>query len=145
LRGCLPKEEEIMIGQPHKVGGVINLENGETIKELVLKVPGDSLFIIEFIGTNAFAQLDQEIFVALQVTTNSSLGVYPLVPIGRSPFTDPEYPVRIFGSQVARLYADPKSNLILTFGRSSASGSARGFIDVSGRLVRNCLIESEKH
>lgn len=125
-----------MKGEIFCKGGVVNLENGESIKDFPLTgVPKDKLFIIEFVGINAFAQPGQVLFVALQVFTNSVQGIYPIVPSGISPFSDPEYPARIFGSQKVRLYADPNREIIITVGRHNATGEARAFIDLSGRII----------
>lgn len=137
------KKEEIMIGETFCTGGVINLENGEYIKDLNLEgLPQNRRFIIEFVGINAFAQPGQKIFVALQVHTNSRKGIYPIAPIGNSPFSDPNYPARIFGSQQVQLYADPNSDLIITVARDNDNAGARAFIDLSGRLIKSSRAES---
>jgi len=132
-----------MIGEAFCTGGVINLENGESIKDFHFQgLPKDKLFIIEFVGINAFAQPGQVFFVALQVHTNSRLGIYPIVPVGVSPFSDPTYPARIFGSQQVQLYADPNSDLIVTVARDNENADDRAFIDLSGRLITPGQVES---
>jgi len=40
--------------------------------------------------------------------TASHLGIYPIVLTGSSTIADPDFPARSFGSQLVRLYADPK-------------------------------------
>jgi hypothetical protein len=125
-----------MKGETFSTGGVINLGNGESIQDFHFTgLPKDKLFIIEFVGINAFAQPDQVLFVALQVFTNSVQGIYPIVPLGTSPFSDPTYPARIFGSQHVRLYADPNRDLIVTVARSHDNADARAFVQLSGRLI----------
>lgn len=125
-----------MTGETFCTGEVINLDDGESIKDVLFQgLPKDKLFIIEFVGINAFTQPGQVIFVALQVQTNSRKGIYPIVPIGVSPFSDPTYPARIFGSQKVRLYADPNSDLIVTVARDNDNANARAFVDLSGRLL----------
>lgn len=125
-----------MKGEIFCTGGVVNLENGETIKDSQLTgLPGDKLFIIEFVGINAFAQPGQVLFIALQVQTNSVQGIFPIVPIGASSFTDPQYPARIFGSQQVRLYADPNSEILITVARDNDTADARIFVQLSGRII----------
>ena len=125
-----------MDGETFSAGGVINLDDGESIKDFHLPVlPSDKLFIIEFVGINAFAQPGQILFIALQVHTNSLQGIYPIVPSGTSPFSDPSYPARIFGSQQVLLYADPNSTVIITVGRNTVNAEARAFVQLSGRLI----------
>ena len=130
------KKERIMNGEIFSTGGVINLENGESIKDFHLTgLPETKLFIIEFVGINAFAQPGQVLFIALQVFTNSVQGNYPRVPTGASPYSDPTFPARIFGSQHVRLYADPDSDLIITVSRNNDTADARAFVHLSGRLI----------
>ncbi|MBI9091630.1 MAG: hypothetical protein JEZ12_20665 [Desulfobacterium sp.] len=125
-----------MEGKPFKAGGVINLSDGEGIKDYPISgLPQDKLFIIEFVGINAFAQPGQTLFIALQVHTNSVQGTYPIVPIGTSPYSDPDFPVRMFGSQRILLYPDPGSDIILTVGRNNDHKDARVFVDLSGRIT----------
>lgn len=121
--------------KPLHTSGVVNLSSGEKIKDYEFNVPQGGVFIIEFVGVNAFAQHGQDLFFALQVFTNSSKGIYPLSPAGSSPYLDPEFPSRVFGSQQVKLYADPGSKLIATFARSSDSGDARALFDISGRTM----------
>jgi hypothetical protein len=126
----------MMNGEIFSTGGVINLENGESIKDFHLKgLPQDKLFIIEFVGINAFAQPGQVLFIALQIFTNFVQGIYPIVPTGASSYSDPTYPARIFGSQQVRLYADPNSDLIITVSRNNDTADARAFVHLSGRLI----------
>jgi hypothetical protein len=124
-----------MDGQPYHRTGVINLENGVGIMDFdITDLPQGKLFVIEFVGVNAFAQPDQSLFFALQVKTNTS-GVYPIVLNGESPFDDSVYPARYFGSQQVLLYADPDRTLKITFARHDSSGEARCFFDLSGRII----------
>jgi hypothetical protein len=126
----------MMNGEIFSTGGVVNLENGESIKDFHLTgLSENKLFIIEFVGINAFAQSGQILFIALQVFTNSVQGIYPIVPTGASPYSDPTYPARIFGSQQVRLYADPDSDLIITVSRNNDIADARAFVHLSGRII----------
>jgi hypothetical protein len=125
-----------MNGEIFSTGGVVNLENGETIKDFQLTgLPKDKLFIIEFVGINAFAQSGQVLFVGLQVHTNSVQGIFPIVPLGASPYSDPTYPARIFGSQQVRLYADANSHILITVARNNDTAGARTFVQLSGRII----------
>lgn len=126
-----------MDGEPFSIGSVpINLEDGESIKDFQHQgLPQGKLFMIEFVGINAFAQPGQVLFVALQVDTNFVKGIYPIVPSGASSSSGPEYPARIFGSQLVRLYADPNSDLIITVGRNNAHAEARVWVFLSGRII----------
>ena len=125
-----------MNGEIFSTGGVINLENGEGIKDFHLtEVPKDKLFLIEFVGINAFVQSGQVLFIALQLFTNSVQGIYPIVPTGASSYSDPTYPERLFGSQHVRLYADPDSDLIITVSRNNDTADARAFVHLSGRII----------
>lgn len=126
-----------MDGEPFGTGGIINLVDGETIKDFQPpEFPLDKLFIIEFVGINAGAQPDQDLTIFLQVHTNTVKRIYPIVPMGKSPSpNDPEYPIDIYGSQQVRLYADPNSELIITARRSSGTGGARAIVDLSGRII----------
>jgi hypothetical protein len=129
--------EEIMDGESFHVNGIVNLGNGERSKDFQFSaLPQGKLFIIEFVGINAFAQPGQVLFAALQVQTNSVMGVYPIVLTGSSPFPDSTYPTRIFGSQQLRLYADPDSCLIVTVDRNTdSSKDARVEFHLSGRII----------
>jgi hypothetical protein len=70
-----------MDGKPFHRGEVINLAQGDKVKETQLsKGPKNRLFIIEFVSINAFLQENQQLFVSLGVTTDSVTGVYPIVP-----------------------------------------------------------------
>ena len=124
-----------MKGKPFRVAGAVNHLEGETIKDCELSLPQDKLFIIEFVGINAFAQNGQDLFFALQVNEDSAVYTYPIAPTGSSPYLDPEYPARIFGSQQVRLYVGPGGKLIVTFARSGDNGDARAFFDISGRII----------
>ncbi len=125
-----------MTGETFCIEGLINLDNGQSIKDFVFdNLPKDKLFIIEFVGINAFAQTDQVLFIALQVYTNSKKCIYPIVPTGSSPYSDSTFPARVFGSQQVLLYSDPNSDPILTVDRSTDNGKARVFVSLSGRLV----------
>ena len=120
-----------------QTGGVINLAEGEEVKDVtILAVAPDQRFDIRFVGVNGFAQPGQILFVALQVTTVGHLGTYPIVLTGMSPFADPEFPTRCFGSQEVRLHADPGSDLLITVARHETRAGARVFVDVSGFLRR---------
>jgi hypothetical protein len=125
------------VRQSFQTGGVINLAEGEESKdETLLVVPTDQQFDIRFVGVNGFAQPGQILFVALQVTTAGYLGIYPIVLTGTSPFSDPEFPTRHFGSQEVRLHADSGSDLLITVARHETHAGARVFVDVSGFLSR---------
>jgi hypothetical protein len=125
------------IGQSFQSGGVINLAEGEEVKDAtILVVPTDQQFDIQFVGVNGFAQPGQILFVALQVTTAGRLGIYPIVLTGMSPFSDPEFPTRYFGSQAVRLHADAGSDLLITVARHETRAGARVFVNVSGFLSR---------
>jgi len=98
-----------------QIGGVVNLIEGERDKDVtIFTVPDNKRFVIEFIGINAFGQPNQSLFYALQITVSSRLGIYPFAMSGNARFHDPEFPERFFGSQLAKLYADPNSQIILT-------------------------------
>jgi len=123
-------------GDPFQKGSVVNLNDGEIVKDCTLvTVPQDKRFIIEFVGVNGFAQLGQRLFVAIQATTNGYKGAYPIVLAGRSRIEDPAFPMRRFGSQQVRLYADPGSDLIVTVARHLGRDDARVFVDVCGLLM----------
>ena len=49
--------------------------------------------------------------------------------------SDPEYPVRLWGSQKVRLYADANSDLIISVFRDKSILKARAMVEVSGLLV----------
>jgi hypothetical protein len=125
-----------MEGKPFRTGGIVNLGNNETVKEIQLpKAPGGKLFIAEFVGINAFVQKNQDLFVSLQVITSSGPGIYPIVAAGMMTGSDPTFPVRRFGSQQLLLYADANSEITVAVARNNGTGLARAFIDVCGRIV----------
>ena len=125
-----------MEGQPFHVNGTVNLSNGEGLKDYTFTgLPKDKLFIIEFVGVNAFAQPGQVLFIGLQVQTHATPGIYPIVLNGSSAFSDPTYPARLFGSQKVKLYADPNSDIVVSVARDSSSNSCRAMINLSGRIV----------
>ena len=126
-----------MSGKPFHIGGVINLANGEETKDIRLpKIPKDKLFVVEFVGVNGFVQQNQTLFVSLEVYTNSSAGIYPIVTTGTSTISDPAFPARRFGGQRVLLYADPDSQVMVTAARHDGNADARIFVDISGRLVK---------
>lgn len=130
-----------MDGVPFFAGGTINLHNGETVKDFQLsELPQDKLFIIEFVGVNAFAQPDQILFIGLQVVTILDIGprtgLYPIVLTGTSPNSVPlPFPTRIFGSQQLRLYADLNSGLTISVARNNGDNDARASVSLSGRII----------
>ena len=71
----------------------------------------------------------------MQVTTKSVLGVYPISLTGIAEIAEPEFPMRYFGSQEVMLYADPKSDLIVSVARKDTTGNVRVFINLCGMLV----------
>ena len=101
----------------------------------LVTVPADKWLVIECIGINAFAQPGQIFFIALEVTTNQHLGIYPIVLAGNSTIAEPLFPARSFGSQLIRLYATPNSAVMLPISRNNAQGAARVFVDISGVLL----------
>jgi hypothetical protein len=126
-----------MSGKPFHVGGVINLANGEETRDIRLpRIAKDRLFVVEFVGVNGFVQQNQTLFVSLEVYTNSSPGIYPVVTTGTSTVSDPSFPARRFGGQRVLLYADPDSEIIVTAARHNGDADARIFVEISGRLVK---------
>ena len=125
-----------MAQRPFQTGAVVNLDAGESVKDVVIcTVPAKKRFEIKFLGINGFGHPNQPLFYALQVTTKSVLGIYPIAPTGMSEIAEPEFPVRYFGSQEAMLYADPKSDLLFSVARKETTGSVRVFISLCGMLV----------
>ena len=119
-----------------QTGAVINLSDGESVKDMVVcTVPARKRFDVKFLGINGFGHPNQPLFYAVQVTTKSILGIYPIAPTGISEIADPQFPMRFFGSQEAILYADPKSDLIFSVARKNATGNVRVFINLCGLLV----------
>ncbi|MDH4154700.1 MAG: hypothetical protein OEV01_13010 [Nitrospira sp.] len=125
-----------MAQRPFQTGAVVNLDAGESVKDVVIcTVPAKKRFEIKFLGINGFGHPNQPLFYAVQVTTKSVLGIYPIAPTGMSEIAEPEFPVRYFGSQEAMLYADPKSDLLFSVARKETTGSVRVFISLCGMLV----------
>jgi len=125
-----------MDGRPFHRGAVLNLSPGEKLSEIqLLNIPKNRLFIIEFVGINAFMQRNQQLFVSLGVITDTVGGVYPIVPAGNMASLDPAFAVRRFGSQRVLLYADANSAITITVARDNDNGSAEAIVEVSGRLV----------
>ncbi len=122
--------------KPFQTGAVINLSDGESVKDMVVcTVPARKRFDVKFLGINGFGHPNQPLFYAVQVTTKSLLGIYPIAPTGISEISDPQFPMRFFGSQEVILYADPKSDLIFSVARKNTTGNIRVFIDLCGLLV----------
>ncbi|OQW31526.1 MAG: hypothetical protein A4E19_07900 [Nitrospira sp. SG-bin1] len=125
-----------MAQRPFQTGAVINLNAGEDVKDLVVyTVPARKRFEVKFLGINGFGHPNQPLFYAVQVTTKSLLGIYPIALTGTSEIADPQFPTRYFGSQEAILYADPKSDLIFSVARKNTTGNVRVFINLCGLLV----------
>lgn len=117
-------------------GAVVNLIDGESVKDVVVcTVPIKKRFDIKFLGINGFGHPIQPLFYAVQVTTKSVLGVYPIAVSGLAEIAEPEFPTRYFGSQETMLYADPKSDVIFSVARKNTSGNVRVFINLCGLLV----------
>jgi hypothetical protein len=125
-----------MAQRPFQTGAVVNLSAGESAKDVVVcTVPARKRFDIKFLGINGFGHPNQPLFYAVQVTTKSVLGIYPIAPTGISEIAEPEFPMRYFGSQEAILYADPKSDLSFSVARKDTTGNVRVFINLCGMLV----------
>lgn len=125
-----------MAQRPFQTGAVVNLSDGESIKEAVIvTIPKKKRFHTQFLGINGFGQPNQPLFYAVHVTTRSSVGIYPIAPTGVSEIDEPEFPARFFGSQTTILYADPGSELIISVARKQATGNVRVFINICGLLV----------
>ncbi|MBL8073490.1 MAG: hypothetical protein JNL29_03910, partial [Nitrospira sp.] len=106
------------------------------VKDVVVcTVPARKRFEIKFLGMNGFGHPNQPLFYAVQVTTKSVLGIYPIAVTGVAEIAEPEFPMRYFGSQEAMLYADAKSDLIFTVARKDTTGNVRVFINLCGMLV----------
>jgi len=68
-----------MNGEIFSTGGVINLENGEGIRDFHLTgLPENKLFIIEFVGINAFVQSGQVLFAVPQDMAAPGFRLHPL-------------------------------------------------------------------
>lgn len=125
-----------MAQRPFQTGAVVNLSDGESVKEVVIyTVPARKRFDVKFLGVNGFGHPNQPLFYAVHVTTRSEVGIYPIVPTGISEIDEPEFPTRFFGSQKATLYADPKSDILFSVARKDATGNVRVFISICGLLV----------
>ena len=125
-----------MAQRPFQTGAVVNLDAGESVKDVVVcAVPTKKRFEIKFLGINGFGHPNQPLFHAVQVTTKSVLGIYPIAVTGVAEIAEPEFPARYFGSQEAMLYAEPKSDVIFTVARKDTTGSVRVFINLCGMLV----------
>ena len=125
-----------MAQRPFQAGAAINLSAGESVKDVaVCTVPARKRFEIKFLGINGFGHPNQPLFYAVQVTTKSLLGIYPIAPTGISEIAESQFPMRYFGSQDVTLYADSKSDLIFTVARKDTTGNVRVFINLCGMLV----------
>ncbi len=125
-----------MAQKPFQTGAVVNLSVGEDVKDTVIcTVPPKKRFDVKFLGINGFGHPNQPLFYAVQVTTKSVLGIYPIAVTGIAEIAEPEFPMRYFGSQEAMLYADPKSDLIFSVARKDTTGNVRVFINLCGLLV----------
>ena len=125
-----------MAQRPFQTGAIVNLDAGESVKDVVVcAVPTKKRFEIKFLGINGFGHPNQPLFHAVQVTTKSVLGIYPIAVTGVAEIAEPEFPARYFGSQEAMLYAEPKSDVIFTVARKDTTGSVRVFINLCGMLV----------
>ncbi len=102
---------------------------------VVYTVPARKRFEIKFLGINGFGHPNQPLFYAVQVTTKSLRGIYPIAPAGMAEIADPEFPMRYFRSQETMLHADQKSDLIFTVARKDTTGNVRVFINLCGLLV----------
>ncbi len=125
-----------MAQRPFQTGAVVNLSDGESVKEAVIvAVPRKKRFHTQYLGINGFGRPNQSLFYAVHVTTRSRVGIYPIAPTGMAEIDEPEFPIRFFGSQVTILYADPGSELIFSVARKGTTGNVRVFIDICGLLV----------
>ena len=125
-----------MAQKPFQTGVAVNLDAGESVKDVVVcTVPARKRFEIKFLGINGFGHPNQPLFHAVQVTTKSVLGIYPIAVTGVAEIAEPEFPARYFGSQEAMLYAEPKSDVIFTVERKDTTGSVQVFINLCGMLV----------
>lgn len=125
-----------MAQKPFQIGAVINLSDGESVKDIVIHtVPARKRLDVKFLGINGFGHPNQPLFYAVHVTTKSLLGIYPIAPTGIAEIDEPQFPMRFFGSQEAILYADPKSDLIFSVARKNTTGNVRVFINLCGLLV----------
>ncbi|MBS0155683.1 MAG: hypothetical protein JSS38_13875 [Nitrospira sp.] len=125
-----------MAQRPFQTGAAVNLSAGDSVKDVVVcTVPARKRFDVKFLGINGFGHPNQPLFYAVQVTTKSVLGVYPISLTGIAEIAEPEFPMRYFGSQEVMLYADPKSDLIVSVARKDTTGNVRVFINLCGMLV----------
>ncbi|MFT3866986.1 MAG: hypothetical protein QM715_00680 [Nibricoccus sp.] len=124
-----------MEGNLYSTGGAVNLSNGENVKDFQISdLPRDKIFSIEFVGINGFAQQDQILFVSLEVTNGDRAGTYPIVLTGSSPFGDPAYPKRVFGSQQVALRATPNTSITVSVARNNTHNEARILFELAGRV-----------
>ncbi len=125
-----------MAQRPFQAGTVVNLSDGESVKEAVIvTVPRKKRFHTQYLGINGFGHPNQPLFYAVHVMTRSGVGIYPIAPAGKAEINEPEFPARYFGSQVTMLYADPGSDLIFSVARKNTTGNVRVMIDICGLLV----------
>ena len=125
-----------MAQRPFQTGAIVNMSSGESSKDVVIcTVPTNKRFHMKFLGMNGFGQPNQPLFYAIQVTTGSRLGIYPIAPSGVGEIAEPEFPARYFGSQEVMLYADSGSDLIFTVARKDTTGNVRVFIELCGILA----------
>lgn len=125
-----------MAQRPFQTGAIVNLSSGESSKDVVIcTVPANKRFHVKFLGINGFGQPNQAPFYAIQVTTGSRLGIYPIAPSGVGEIAEPEFPARHFGSQEVTLYADPGSDLLFTVARKDTTGNVRAFVELCGILA----------
>jgi hypothetical protein len=126
--------------KPYLKAKAVNLLDGNfSVSDSIVTIPANRLFMVEFVGINAFAQENQELSVALEVTTTSDgipeMGIFPIVLGGKMAGSDPDYPLRLFGSQQVKLYADPDSDLKIVVTRNGSFSKARAMVHVSGLLI----------
>jgi hypothetical protein len=125
-----------MAQRPFQTGAAVNLSGGKSSTDVVIcTIPAKQRLHIKFLGINGFGHPNQPLFYAVQVTTGSRIGIYPIAPTGIAEIAEPEFPARFFGSQEVILYADPGSDLIFTVARKDTTGNVRVFIDLCGILA----------
>ncbi len=125
-----------MAQRPFQAGVAVNLDVGESVKDVVVcTVPPQKTIRDQIRRHQWFGHSNQPLFYAVQVTTKSLLGIYPIAPAGMAEIAEPEFPMRYFGSQEIMLYADQKSDLIFTVARKDTTGNVRALINLCGLLV----------
>lgn len=124
-----------LIGTPFSIAYIINLVAGESSKqETVCAIPNDQLLIIENIGISSFLQSTQELMVSVMPVFDSALTVYPIALAGAiSSPQSVEKPLRRFGSQLVRLYANIR--VYVSVMRSSTEGKAQIEVNLTGRII----------